>query len=89
MIKELLFFCSIAASDYGTSRIIINSGGKELNPVLKGSESRQIAFHSAKCIAQSVIASKVDKKKRKRLYVIAGIVGGGFVVNNVIQMRKK
>lgn len=88
MIKELLFFCSIAGADYGTSRSVINSGGRELNPVLKNGTT-QLAFHSAKCVAQSLIASKVNPKKRKKIYVIAGIVGGGFVVNNVIQMRKQ
>ena len=89
MIKEMLFFCSIAASDHFTSRAVINKGGYELNPVLRGKESKQILFHSGKCVAQSVIMHRVkDKKKRKRIYVIASIIGGGFVVNNVIQMNK-
>jgi len=88
MIKETLFFCSLALADYSTSRHIINNGGKELNPLLRN-HKQQILFHSGKCLAQSFITSKVDKKKRKKIYIIAGIIGGGFIVNNVIQMNKR
>jgi len=58
-----------------------------LNPVLKN-EGSQIVFHSGKCIAQSILTSKVSEKKRKKLYIVGGIVGGSFVVNNLIQMKK-
>lgn len=88
MIKEFAFFCSLAVADYSSSRIIINSGGKELNPLLK-TNTKQILFHSGKCIAQSIITSKVRKEKRKKIYIITGIIGGGFVINNMIQMGKK
>ncbi len=88
MIKEVLFFCSIAGADYSTSRYIISKGGQELNPFLRGSEKKQILFHSGKCLLQGFVTSKVNPKKRKKLYIIGGIIGGSFVAWNGIQMRK-
>lgn len=88
MIKELVFFCSIAGADYGSSRYILNRSGVELNPVLK-SHTNQVLFHSGKCVAQTLIASRVkDPKKKKWIYVVGGVVGGGFVIHNFNQMRK-
>jgi hypothetical protein len=87
MIKELLFFCSIAGADLGTTRYITNRGGRELNPGLK-SERNMLFLKSAQCIGQSIITSKVDPRKRKRLYIIGGIIGGSFVVWNGIQIGK-
>ena len=87
MIKEFAFFCSLAAADYGSSRVVLSQGGTELNPFLK-TNTQQILFHSGKCVAQTILTSKVKKEKRKKIYIITGIIGGGFVINNMIQMQR-
>lgn len=89
MIKETLFFCSIAAADYSTSRYIINRGGYELNPLIGQSAKSQALFHTGKCVLQGFVASKIEDKKKKRIVmIVAGAIGAGFVIHNGREIRK-
>lgn len=89
MIKEIAFFCSLAATDYSTSRYVINRGGYEANPLIGNGASKQLLIHSGKCLGQGIIASSIkDKKKKKIVLILGGVIASGFITNNVIQMRK-
>lgn len=89
MIKEIAFFCSLAAADYGSSRYVINRGGYEANPLIGPGANRQLLIHSGKCLGQGLLASKIkNPKKKKIVLIISGTIAMGFIGNNVIQMRK-
>lgn len=84
--KELLFFCTLAAGDIGTTRAVLNQRGYELNPLMRGGLKEQVLFKSAVCLAQSVITNK--SKKKRTLYIIGGIIGAGLIGNNTYQLMK-
>ncbi len=86
MTKELLFFCTLAAGDIYSTQHTLSKGGYELNPLMRGSLSRQISLKASTCLVQSIVTSKF--KKKKRLYILGGIIGGGLIANNIYQASR-
>lgn len=89
MTKELLFFCTLAAGDLGSTKYALNHNTNTIegNPLMRGSVSKQVLFKSGSCLAEAFVTSKMGKRK-KWFYVIGGVIGAGIITNNMIRSQK-
>lgn len=78
-------------ADLGTTKMLLDRGGVEMNPIVAPIADNMLAFGAVKAIPLIMLGKQLknmDKKKTTKVLKALNLFMGGLVANNLYQLSK-